>query len=145
MPALGDAVAPTDTDIEMEESSMTRISVSPESNVGSDLRREKGVESLVGGEVSKEDGDGEGATGEARSGRKRRRLVEVDFTGYSPVIDDKVKSVGEYEPGYVRVARAADDELRESGREERRVLLRREAELMRRALEEKERELDALD
>lgn len=145
MPALGDAVAPTDTDMEMEESPVTRISVSPDLNVGSALRREKGVESLDGGEVSKEDGDGEGATGEARSKRKRKRLVEVDFTGYSPVMDDKVKSVGECEPGYVRVARAADDELRESGREERRVLLRREAELMRRALEEKERELDALD
>ena len=137
MPALSVAVGPTDAEMEMEGSSVTGISVSPEPNIGNRLPVGDGQEGEGGeGEEGKEDG-------EARLGKRRRKLVEVDYTGYTPIL--KVSSDGVEGADYVCVEKETEEELQKGGREERRAMLRREAEMMRKALEEKERELDALD
>lgn len=142
MPALSDAVGPTDTEVEMEGSEVTGVSVSPEPNVGNTLLVGDGQERDNGeeeeGKENNKDGDGE-----ARFKKKRRKLVEVDYTGYTPVLE--VSSDGVEGAGYVCVDKESKAELHVDGREERRAMLRREAEMMRKALEEKERELDALD
>ena len=147
MPAVSNAVAQTDTEPELEASSVIGISLSPEPGVGSKV-------SMSGGQEGRDDGEGDGmgrngkGDGETRLTKKRRKLVEVDFTGYTPVANVKLGSSDGARGGRANAASAiepATERIQNVGKDERRAMLRNEAELMRRALEEKERELDALD